>query len=68
MSRTDAVEALYQDMAARHRSRFRSVHVRLIDTRIHQLQILTYSKTDPQGRRAREDRRRQAPIHQATPH
>ena len=27
MSRTDAVEALYQDMAARHRSRFRSVHV-----------------------------------------
>jgi large subunit ribosomal protein L18Ae len=28
MSRTDAVEALYQDMAARHRSRFRSIHVR----------------------------------------
>ncbi|KAI9677835.1 MAG: 60S ribosomal protein L20 [Trizodia sp. TS-e1964] len=27
MSRTDAVEALYQDMAARHRSRFRSVHI-----------------------------------------
>ncbi|KAM0335444.1 hypothetical protein ACHAQA_000490 [Verticillium albo-atrum] len=27
MSRTDAVEALYQDMAARHRSRFRSIHV-----------------------------------------
>lgn len=27
MSRTDAVEALYQDMAARHRARFRSVHV-----------------------------------------
>ncbi|CRK19185.1 hypothetical protein BN1708_017728, partial [Verticillium longisporum] len=26
MSRTDAVEALYQDMAARHRSRFRSIH------------------------------------------
>jgi hypothetical protein len=30
MSRTDAVEALYQDMAARHRSRFRSIHVRWI--------------------------------------
>ena len=30
MSRTDAVEALYQDMAARHRSRFRSIHVRVI--------------------------------------
>jgi len=29
MSRTDAVEALYQDMAARHRARFRSIHVRL---------------------------------------
>lgn len=28
MSRTDAVEAMYQDMAARHRVRFRSVHVR----------------------------------------
>jgi large subunit ribosomal protein L18Ae len=27
MSRTDAVEALYQDMAARHRTRFRSIHV-----------------------------------------
>jgi len=27
MSRTDAVEALYQDMAARHRSRFRQIHI-----------------------------------------
>lgn len=27
MSRTDAVEAMYQDMAARHRARFRSIHV-----------------------------------------
>jgi len=27
MSRTDAVESLYQDMAARHRARFRSIHV-----------------------------------------
>jgi large subunit ribosomal protein L18Ae len=27
MSRTDAVESLYQDMAARHRARFRSVQV-----------------------------------------
>ena len=30
MSRTDAVEAMYQDMAARHRSRFRSIHVRFM--------------------------------------
>ena len=28
MSRTEAVDALYQDMAARHRARFRSIHVR----------------------------------------
>ncbi|EHY58672.1 60S ribosomal protein L20B [Exophiala dermatitidis] len=27
MSRTEAVEALYQDMAARHRARFRSIHI-----------------------------------------
>ncbi|GAB7366480.1 hypothetical protein MBLNU230_g8273t1 [Neophaeotheca triangularis] len=27
MSRTDAVESMYQDMAARHRTRFRSVHI-----------------------------------------
>ncbi|KAK7623646.1 ribosomal L18ae/LX protein domain-containing protein [Phyllosticta citricarpa] len=27
MSRTDAVEALYQDMAARHRARFRSIQI-----------------------------------------
>ncbi|KAM5442821.1 60S ribosomal protein L20B [Microsporum ferrugineum] len=27
MSRTDAVEAMYQDMAARHRARFRSIHI-----------------------------------------
>ncbi len=27
MSRTEAVDTLYQDMAARHRARFRSIHV-----------------------------------------
>ncbi|KAL7271232.1 60S ribosomal protein L20B [Rhizina undulata] len=27
LSRTDAVESLYQDMAARHRARFRSIHI-----------------------------------------
>ncbi|EGD98622.1 60S ribosomal protein L18A [Trichophyton tonsurans CBS 112818] len=27
MSRTDAVESMYQDMAARHRARFRSIHI-----------------------------------------
>lgn len=29
LSRADAVKSLYQDMAARHRARFRSIHVRL---------------------------------------
>ena len=28
MTRTEAVDALYSDMAARHRARFRSIHVR----------------------------------------
>ncbi len=27
MSRTEAVEGMYQDMAARHRSRFRNIHI-----------------------------------------
>jgi large subunit ribosomal protein L18Ae len=37
MSRTDAVEALYQDMAARHRARFRSVQI---------LRVVEVEKTD----------------------
>lgn len=28
LSRADAVKSCYQDMAARHRARFRSIHVR----------------------------------------
>ena len=32
LSRADAVKSLYQDMAARHRARFRSIHVRLSST------------------------------------
>lgn len=27
MTRADAVESLYQDMAARHRARFRTIHI-----------------------------------------
>jgi Ribosomal proteins 50S-L18Ae/60S-L20/60S-L18A len=30
LTRADAVRSLYQDMAARHRARFRSIHVRAI--------------------------------------
>merc|ERR1712225_192542 len=37
MTRADAVEALYKDMAARHRARFRSVHI---------LKVVELEKTD----------------------
>ncbi|KAK4692748.1 large subunit ribosomal protein L18Ae, partial [Lecanoromycetidae sp. Uapishka_2] len=37
MSRTEAVDALYQDMAARHRARFRSIHI---------LKVVELEKTD----------------------
>lgn len=30
LTRADAVKSLYQDMAARHRARFRSIHVRCV--------------------------------------
>ncbi|KAF8553204.1 60S ribosomal protein L18A, partial [Imleria badia] len=37
LSRADAVKALYQDMAARHRARFRSIHI---------LRVVELAKTD----------------------
>ncbi|KAI0702031.1 ribosomal L18ae/LX protein domain-containing protein [Cerioporus squamosus] len=37
LSRADAVKALYQDMAARHRARFRSIHI---------LRVVEIEKTD----------------------
>ncbi|KAK9365013.1 ribosomal L18ae/LX protein domain-containing protein [Lipomyces kononenkoae] len=37
LSRTGAVESLYQDMAARHRARFRSIHI---------LKVVELEKTD----------------------
>ncbi|KAF3913950.1 hypothetical protein ABW21_db0206784 [Orbilia brochopaga] len=37
LSRTDAVHSLYQDMAARHRARFRSIHI---------LKVAEIEKTD----------------------
>jgi hypothetical protein len=55
LSRTDAVESLYSDMAARHRARFRSIHVRRTQSAINlSLQLLTIP-LDPPRRRARED-------------
>ena len=52
MSRTEAVDALYQDMAARHRARFRSIHVRNQHLPDYLFIVLTFiGTTDPQGRR-----------------
>ena len=67
MSRTDAVEAMYQDMAARHRARFRSVHVSNhapTNTKSTDYVLMVWV-VDPQGGRDREDGRRQAPLHEA---
>lgn len=46
MSRVAAVDALYQDMAARHRSRFRDVQVR---TNYNISSGLRLTSADPQG-------------------
>src|SRR3984957_9081024 len=52
MSRTDAVEAMYQDMAARHRSRFRSIHVCHVDlTRRHPTHKINRSSKSSNSRR-----------------
>jgi Ribosomal proteins 50S-L18Ae/60S-L20/60S-L18A len=70
VSRTLAVESLYQDMAARHRARFRSIHVLpslswcfCTCSSIRQLLILGYSSC-----RNPEDRGRQASIYPAITH
>ena len=52
MSRCDAVHALYQDMASRHRARFRTIHVRLASRIIRDA---TNSASDPESGGARED-------------
>lgn len=65
MSRCDAVEALYQDLAARHRARFRSIHVR---SNVNYLNDCANSVfTDPESYRNCQNRRRQTIIHQANP-
>jgi ribosomal protein L20A (L18A) len=60
MSRTAAIESMYADMAARHRARFRSIHVR---RSIVSLTPLT--TTDSEAGRAAEDGRPAAAVHQA---
>ena len=66
MSRTEAVDALYQDMAARHRARFRSIHVRWekLTPFAHGCQILI-NLLDPAGGGSPEDGRCEATIHEA---
>lgn len=67
MSRTEAVDALYQDMAARHRARFRSIHVCYHN---HFILIFVFTNTavalDSQSCRNREDQRCQASLLEAT--
>jgi large subunit ribosomal protein L18Ae len=41
LTRADAVKSLYQDMAARHRARFRSIHVRMLMVRYGNTLVLT---------------------------
>lgn len=62
MSRTEAVEALYQDMAARHRARFRSIHVRL-QRSLPGNDLLTPPLPDPESGGGREDSGCQATLH-----
>jgi hypothetical protein len=67
LSRADAVHALYQDMAARHRARFRSIHVRVLLFRRPRHTYLIISP-DPPRRRSREDGRHPPAVHQAAAH
>ena len=63
MTRTEAVDALYQDMAARHRARFRSIHVCWKGDLGNE--DMADDETDSQGCRTHKPRSRQATIHQA---
>ena len=62
MSRTAAIESMYADMAARHRARFRSIHVRFLLLDVSAL----LTTADPPAGRAREDGGPAAAVHQAT--
>ena len=50
LSRTAAVEALYSDMAARHRARFRSIHVCLLKSQGPTLGLVIDILTGPASR------------------
>src|ERR1700743_3260081 len=58
MSRCDAVESMYQDMASRHRARFRTIHVchpPSAPTTLVRCVMLMKFFVDPQSGRDRED-------------
>lgn len=65
LSRADAVKALYQDMAARHRARFRSIHVRPPPRFRFARQRLTPATADPARGGGREVGRHSPAVHQA---
>jgi ribosomal protein L20A (L18A) len=65
LSRTTAVEALYSDMSARHRARFRSIHVCALP---HVGEQTTNFVLDLASRRVGEERGGQETLHQATDH
>ena len=65
MSRVAAAEALYSDMAARHRARFGSIHVRAVWF-LYPMPSGSSTDTtaaDPSHRRDREDRDRPPTLH-----
>ena len=68
LSRADAVRALYQDMAARHRARFRSIQVRppylIGDLTNRMLSILSFVDYPRAGNQ--DGRGCQAPLHSPT--
>lgn len=53
MSRTEAVDALYQDMAARHRSRFRSIQVGFRSLVIFDAFLMRYRRSSRSSRSRR---------------
>lgn len=64
MSRCEAVDALYQDMAARHRARFRSIHVRfgIMLAPCRRPPLLTSSRRSSRSSRSRRPRISAAPT------
>ena len=74
LTRAAAVASLYQDMAARHRARFRSVQVSQKFPLAYELHGLSSKciffavRIDSPCPGSREDRRHPPPIHQATAH